>query len=90
MRDRAGLVVCDTQTIYRKLISYDKKKDKEKNTHHAIGLPHTSARTNHAQRPECVCGLPSLTEPPNSEPLSKASFHVKVRHSCRKTERLDI
>lgn len=25
---------------------------------------------------------PSFTEPPNSEPLSKASFHVKVKQSC--------
>ena len=32
--------------------------------------------------------LPSLTEPPNNDPLSKASFHVKVKQSCRNRERL--
>lgn len=29
---------------------------------------------------------PSFTEPPNSEPLSKASFHVKVKQSCEATK----
>lgn len=34
--------------------------------------------------------LPSLTEPPNSDPLSNASFHVKVKQSCGQRKRQQL
>lgn len=40
--------------------------------------------------PEMDLHSPSFTEPPNSDPLSKASFHVKVKQSCGDRETLCV
>lgn len=40
------------------------------------------ARETNADTEADALHSPSFTEPPNSDPLSKASFHVKAKQSC--------
>lgn len=43
-----------------------------------------------SQKGSFKCYSQSLTEPPKRDPLSKASFHVKVRQSCRNRSKICV